>query len=147
MWPNIIKSHIIDSMYCIYLRNYSIPSILYDVVYCVSPLLILPQFHSSFSRKGASASNLSNEELWTRSLLVTQKTEEKKTCPWGAGGFFLGNVFIIPCFVFCVKPMLSSKQERKKIKVFNLYCIAIIYVYVQKPTRKCKTFNLSRNSM
>ena len=147
MWPNIIKSHIIDSMYCIYLRNYFIPSILYDVVYCVSPLLILPQFHSSFSRKGASASNFSNEELWTRSLLVTQKTEEKKNVSMRCRRVLFGKCVYNTLFCILCETNAFKQTRTKKIKVFNLYCIAIIYVYVQKPTRKCKTFNLSRNSM
>ena len=34
------------------------------------------------------------------------------------------------CFVFCVKPMLSSKQERKNSKFST--CIVTVDVYVQK---------------
>lgn len=124
MWPNIIKSHIIDStMYCIYLRITTLFPQYCMMLYTVfSPQLILPQFHSSFSPFSGVSGIVGNcclqpprknEELWTPSLFGDTKNGGKKNVSMKCRSFFLGDVFIILCFSVWNQCFQANKNEKK----------------------------------
>ena len=119
-------------MYCIYLRNNSIYSILYDVVYCFFSTAHLAPVSLIIFTQGRFSLQFFKRRAEHRAFWWPQKRRNKKTGPWSAGGFFGGEMCLqyLICFVFCVKPMLSSKQERKNSKFST--CIVTVDVYVQK---------------